>query len=141
MMHFFNKLKHHRSGPTSSGPSETDAPIVVRNESAYASLPIGGNQGGSERASTPTCAICLSELKTLDERQLPCGHHFHLPCVEKALSRDLRCPTCRQNPYLANTDHLDPTTKVYMPIVIGQGVDQHILQLSPDTLSPNTMRQ
>ena len=139
MMHFFSKLKHHRSGPTPSGPSGTDAPIVVSNGSAYAGLRIGGNQGGTERASSHTCAICLSEIKTLDDKQLPCGHHFHQPCVEKALSHDLRCPTCRQSPYFANTDHLDPTTKVYMPIVIGEGVDQYILQLSPSTLSPNTL--
>ncbi|KAK4753078.1 hypothetical protein SAY87_021876 [Trapa incisa] len=46
----------------------------------------------------PDCAICLSELSAGDEIRvlLPCGHAFHLGCVDIWLRSHSSCPSCRQ---------------------------------------------
>ena len=44
------------------------------------------------------CSICLSDLdKDQDVWELPCGHIFHPPCIEKLLKEyDYKCPVCRK---------------------------------------------
>jgi len=45
-----------------------------------------------------TCAICLDELNTLDQRkliELECGHDFHTSCIMKWLKQADKCPLCK----------------------------------------------
>jgi hypothetical protein len=45
-----------------------------------------------------SCAVCLSEFEWGDVlRRLPCGHHFHGPCIDKWLKRNKVCPLCLQD--------------------------------------------
>jgi len=42
-----------------------------------------------------SCAICLCEFEGRAHlRRLPCGHHFHVQCVDAWLRRSKRCPLC-----------------------------------------------
>ncbi|CAF0740268.1 unnamed protein product [Didymodactylos carnosus] len=42
------------------------------------------------------CTICLCEFdENEDVRRLPCMHLFHIPCVDRWLSTNRRCPICR----------------------------------------------
>ncbi|XP_076913362.1 E3 ubiquitin-protein ligase SIS3-like [Bidens hawaiensis] len=42
------------------------------------------------------CPICLEEFHVGDEvRGLPCAHNFHLACIDKWLSLNIKCPRCR----------------------------------------------
>ncbi|KAF3796759.1 RING-H2 finger protein [Nymphaea thermarum] len=45
------------------------------------------------------CAICLQEFGEGDiVRRLPkCRHHFHMVCIDRWLTIDASCPTCRQH--------------------------------------------
>mmetsp|Transcript_73283 Transcript_73283/g.169988 ORF Transcript_73283/g.169988 Transcript_73283/m.169988 type:complete len:293 (+) Transcript_73283:215-1093(+) len=44
------------------------------------------------------CAVCLSEFDWDDAlRRLPCGHHFHMACIDKWLRRNKVCPLCLQD--------------------------------------------
>eukprot|EP00930_Biecheleria_cincta_P057947 TRINITY_DN4380_c0_g1_i1.p1 TRINITY_DN4380_c0_g1~~TRINITY_DN4380_c0_g1_i1.p1 ORF type:complete len:667 (+),score=92.58 TRINITY_DN4380_c0_g1_i1:61-2001(+) len=43
------------------------------------------------------CVVCLDEFQDGDRvRALPCGHVFHVGCVDEWLGRDAHCPLCRQ---------------------------------------------
>ncbi|CAH1419191.1 unnamed protein product [Lactuca virosa] len=42
------------------------------------------------------CPICLEEFHVGDEvRGLPCAHNFHVACIDKWLSLNIKCPRCR----------------------------------------------
>ena len=42
------------------------------------------------------CAVCLQESEEdVTVKQLPCGHCFHVECVDEWLKRRCTCPTCR----------------------------------------------
>lgn len=42
------------------------------------------------------CCICLSKYLDNDElRELPCGHFFHVECVDKWLKINALCPLCK----------------------------------------------
>ncbi|KAJ9173561.1 hypothetical protein P3X46_016683 [Hevea brasiliensis] len=44
------------------------------------------------------CCICLSAYDDgVELRELPCGHHFHCPCVDKWLYINATCPLCKYN--------------------------------------------
>mmetsp|Transcript_14681 Transcript_14681/g.42772 ORF Transcript_14681/g.42772 Transcript_14681/m.42772 type:complete len:294 (+) Transcript_14681:154-1035(+) len=45
--------------------------------------------------SETSCAVCLSDFEWDDGlRRLPCGHHFHMGCIDKWLRRNKVCPLC-----------------------------------------------
>lgn len=48
----------------------------------------------------PQCAICLADLRGQAVCRAPCGHNFHLECLEEwvtlAQSRSADCPLCRE---------------------------------------------
>jgi hypothetical protein len=49
------------------------------------------------------CVICLDDFKEpLGCRKLRCGHHFHDVCLRKWLMQSPRCPTCRQEAFVAS---------------------------------------
>lgn len=48
------------------------------------------------------CEICFEDFEQLKDREIhimatPCGHVFCRVCIEEALTRQPRCPHCRQN--------------------------------------------
>eukprot|EP00540_Astrosyne_radiata_P023517 CAMPEP_0116830356 /NCGR_PEP_ID=MMETSP0418-20121206/4718_1 /TAXON_ID=1158023 /ORGANISM="Astrosyne radiata, Strain 13vi08-1A" /LENGTH=165 /DNA_ID=CAMNT_0004459451 /DNA_START=171 /DNA_END=668 /DNA_ORIENTATION=- len=44
------------------------------------------------------CLICQSPYEQNDEiRRLPCGHCFHVDCVDQWLAKKDACPCCRQS--------------------------------------------
>lgn len=47
--------------------------------------------------SDTLCSVCLGEYKTEDKLQKipPCGHVFHLDCIDHWLSKHTTCPLCR----------------------------------------------
>ncbi|KAH9265443.1 hypothetical protein BASA84_001716 [Batrachochytrium salamandrivorans] len=41
------------------------------------------------------CVICLAEYEDREPlRQLPCGHHFHVECIDEWLHVNAKCPLC-----------------------------------------------
>ncbi|KAF8700673.1 hypothetical protein HU200_034022 [Digitaria exilis] len=54
----------------------------------------GAEEEGDER---PECAICLAEFASGDEVRVlpPCGHAFHVACVDTWLLCTSTCPSCR----------------------------------------------
>jgi len=44
----------------------------------------------------PQCVVCLGEYQDGDTlRRLPCGHDFHVSCIDKWLMQHCTCPVCR----------------------------------------------
>ncbi|XP_021890863.1 E3 ubiquitin-protein ligase SIS3 isoform X2 [Carica papaya] len=42
------------------------------------------------------CPICLEEFHVGNEvRGLPCAHNFHVPCIDRWLRLNVKCPRCR----------------------------------------------
>ena len=53
-------------------------------------------QLGDSTSPADTCSICRSDYATNDElRCLPCGHDFHVDCVDPWLKINTTCPLCR----------------------------------------------
>lgn len=45
-----------------------------------------------------TCMVCLNSFEASNEvRQLPCGHVFHVQCIDQWLRRCTDCPICKTN--------------------------------------------
>lgn len=43
------------------------------------------------------CMVCLGDFVDGEElRELPCGHHFHIGCVDEWLQRSALCPICKR---------------------------------------------
>jgi len=64
------------------------------------------------------CTVCTDKVSNIEPAKLPCGHGFHTPCCQASLKASMRCPNCRQNPYLAQPWRLESQEKVLMaPIV------------------------
>jgi hypothetical protein len=53
---------------------------------------------GEEDGEVPECAICLAEFASGDEVRVlpPCGHGFHVACVDVWLLSSSTCPSCRR---------------------------------------------
>ncbi|XP_049791665.1 uncharacterized protein LOC126199017 isoform X1 [Schistocerca nitens] len=47
-------------------------------------------------ADTPTCAVCLDDMRILATRVTPCGHLFHARCLRRCLLLSRLCPLCKQ---------------------------------------------
>ena len=52
------------------------------------------------------CVVCLNYIPEQIVgpkrylKKLPCGHAFHVRCIDKWLVKHISCPTCRQTVYL-----------------------------------------
>ncbi|CAH8511413.1 unnamed protein product [Heterobilharzia americana] len=58
-------------------------------------VPIQPIQSSPARGQ-PECEICLSEYQNKDRlRHLPCGHAFHVKCIDPWLKGSITCPKCR----------------------------------------------
>merc|ERR1719174_3346364 len=43
-----------------------------------------------------TCSVCLCDFEEQEKvKRLPCGHDFHQECIDKWLTKNAICPTCR----------------------------------------------
>jgi len=62
-----------------------------------------------EEEEEECCAVCLVEYEDGDEvRHLPCGHEFHVECIDSWLENHTSCPTCRH----ALSDSTDQGSRV-----------------------------
>jgi TPR repeat/MYND finger/Ring finger domain/Sel1 repeat len=72
---------------------------VADRKPDYTVNPIGKEQ--------TMCSICLCIMET-EECVLPCGHKFHVTCVQELRKHSLQCPLCREElpntPEKANSD-------------------------------------
>lgn len=65
------------------------------------------------------CAICLQEWANNDEnlKTLPCFHYFHEKCIDTWLKTTMKCPICRNNVRIddseSNSDALSLDTPLY----------------------------
>ena len=74
--------------------SNRDAPMPLeKKELVDAVLLARGGESGQ------TCNVCFDDFESGDGlRVLPCGHRFHVECVDKWLrSQSLRCPLCNHD--------------------------------------------
>jgi hypothetical protein len=70
-----------------------DIPQRGLSNDVIAAIPIRIVRG---RAKTELCAICHENFESERfQKQLVCGHGFHAHCIGEWLSRNTRCPTCR----------------------------------------------
>ena len=71
-----------------------EGPMPLEKEELVAALRFARG-GGTGR----TCNICITDYEEGDSyRVLPCGHRFHIECVDKWLrSTSLRCPLCNHD--------------------------------------------
>jgi hypothetical protein len=46
-----------------------------------------------------TCTICLEDLPTAGGCETPCGHRFCTGCYHELITRDNKCPNCREKLY------------------------------------------
>ncbi|CAN6282099.1 unnamed protein product [Urochloa humidicola] len=71
----------------------------MKSRRASAPPPVKGKEAEEEKEAPPSCAICLSEYASGDERVrvLPaCGHFFHAECgIDWWLRTRGTCPYCR----------------------------------------------
>ena len=80
-------------------PAELRAlPVIVFRAEEEDGADGGGGGGAAGKGGTHThCAICLEHYAAPDPlRELPCGHRFHLECVDAWLTGRARlCPVCK----------------------------------------------
>jgi E3 ubiquitin-protein ligase synoviolin len=43
------------------------------------------------------CVICRAALSQEDSRKLPCGHLYHIDCLDRWLSKNKACPFCQKD--------------------------------------------
>ena len=56
------------------------------------------------------CAICISEFNEGEEvRNLPCGHMFHIGCIDEWLGLNVTCPLCKQDVRVTTQPHSSQT--------------------------------
>lgn len=52
------------------------------------------------------CVVCISDFVDSDLlRLLPCGHEFHVKCVDKWLRKSTSCPICRRQVHPNDSDN------------------------------------
>lgn len=79
-----------------SGPSVSAAAGGLEGNDPYDTHG-DGNHDGVDGSDNNCCAVCIDEIAVgSDATQLPCGHHFHTPCIAPWLTeRQAKCPLCK----------------------------------------------
>jgi len=68
-------------------------------------------ESDAEMDGSNMCSICVQNYKKKQElRKLPCGHKFHVKCVDDWLEKLAACPNCKQELPRAQPD--DPLNQV-----------------------------
>jgi hypothetical protein len=49
----------------------------------------------TSRFEPTECAICLKMIKSRFAKKIPCGHLFHIKCLNKWEQKKVSCPMCR----------------------------------------------
>ena len=76
------------------------------------------SSSATEEAEKAECALCLSEYQDGESlRHLPCGHRYHLLCIDAWLLDRQRmktrtCPLCKLNPLAPQTPPRSPAPDV-----------------------------
>lgn len=53
---------------------------------------------GAHDSTCMSCAVCLSDYREMELlRHLPCGHQFHMKCVDDWLVHSKQCPLCMRS--------------------------------------------
>ncbi|GFS35943.1 RING/U-box superfamily protein [Actinidia rufa] len=94
--------KNRLAAPGSAG-SQAESPLLRRWQTKASrrrflkSIPKLAYTGGDVGKFTD-CAICLAEFVAGDEIRVlpPCGHGFHVGCIDTWLRSHSSCPSCRQ---------------------------------------------
>ena len=100
-----DRWDNHRRTRPAAGQRAAQQPLPAGQRAAEQPLlrPTGRAKEPRLRDQTE-CSICLEDLRNgagMPEEEgaigmLPCGHCFHSDCVGQWLSREARCPLCRQ---------------------------------------------
>lgn len=79
----------------SQGDEEARPPPRAASEAVITRLPIVIHRPELTQDSQTTCAVCICEFEGGEQlRQLPCGHKFHMDCIDTWLRRNKACPLC-----------------------------------------------
>jgi hypothetical protein len=82
--------------------SQSDDKISTQKEQPYNYHKLNDMLFGTmvdEDGQSMTCALCLDSAEERKDTwfALPCGHSYHMECVNKLISNDIStCPLCRQ---------------------------------------------
>nr|CAH8841610.1 unnamed protein product [Trichobilharzia regenti] len=102
---------HAANSFISSPNTSTCIPVINRNQSSTPLSPGSAYLQPESKSATlfdiqpiqsspsrgrPECEICLNEYQNYDRlRHLPCGHAFHMNCIDVWLRESTTCPKCR----------------------------------------------
>ena len=106
MLFVLSRYMHKRGIRTLAVTQESKEQKEVDDARRLAALPTSQFVASStaEEGEKAECALCLSEYQDGDTlRHLPCGHHYHLQCVDAWLldrqrGKTRTCPLCKNNP-------------------------------------------
>ena len=62
---------------------------------AEAALPADARRAKRQAFAPPECAICMEGLAARAWGETPCGHSFHVDCLQQWLQLHVSCPQCR----------------------------------------------
>eukprot|EP00850_Spirogloea_muscicola_P022438 SM000295S11273 [mRNA] locus=s295:118084:125676:+ [translate_table: standard] len=105
----------------------------------------GVNVAGGHGGTSETCAICLEDYEPGEKiRVLPCGHEFHVPCIDLWLmTRRPFCPVCKRDAHDAPPPVSESTPLLSMPPALqaGGGASMMLesspsLAIRPSALTP-----
>jgi|TARA_B110000305_G_C19381292_1_gene609744 hypothetical protein len=89
-----DELRRARVNSPADRSNRDDAPMPL--EKAELVNAVVAARGGD---SGQTCSVCFDAFESGDGlRVLPCGHRFHIECIDKWLrSQSLTCPICKHD--------------------------------------------
>jgi len=100
----------------SGGGTEPTSVIECENDRINTAT-INESRSSSKSEENDCCAICLVEYEEGDKvRTLPCGHEFHIDCVDPWLGNSASCPACRHSLRGLSSNNRSSPTHIHMPL-------------------------